>query len=202
MGVLVVTLAGGGFFVYGMIKGAAAPPPIVEEDPGERARRELESMRAAAKELGCPRAIQPTEAIQADAAKDPLPAGWMLDAPGWSRVTGPDRSKDQPILVYFGVPWCKYASAFERDTLADTRVRERVAGFARVRINPSAGDTEARVADDFGVKVYPTVVLVRAGDVRSRIDVLRDVDTQIMLGKPEDFVAALDLLDPPKGEGP
>lgn len=202
LGACVLAVASGGFFVWRLLENRnvhAVPPPSAAAEA--QIQQEFADMKAAAKELGCPRRIKATDAIVQEAANDPLPAGWMLDAPGWSRVTGPDRAKDQPMLVYFGVPFCKYATAFERDTLADPAVRARLSGFARVRINPEAGETEKRVADDFGVMVYPTVYVVRPGDQRTRIDVLRDVDQQIMLGKPQDLIAALDaLMAPPPDE--
>lgn len=199
LGSLVVAVGSGAFFAWRLVenRNQAAMPVVVPVDAAT-VRKEFDAMQAAARELGCPRGIKATEAIALEAANDPLPTGWMLDAPGWSRVTGADRAKDQPMLVYFGVPWCKYATAFERDTLADPAVRARLSGFARVRINPEAGETEARVADDYQVNVYPSVYLVKPSDDRTRLDVLRDVDQQIMLGKPEDLVAALDhLLSPP-----
>lgn len=188
-------LAGGLFLAAGLGAGAywllwPAPSPTAAVTPSTPSVS-LSALEAEASELGCPRRLQAPGSVVEKAQSDPLPVGWLNDEPGWVRATGPDRAPGSAMLVYFGVPWCKYSKAFERDVLANPAVSAAIAAFVRVRVNPDQGATEARVADDFGVKVYPTVVLVDADGKRRRIDVLRDVGQGIMLGKAEDFVAAV-----------
>ncbi|MBM4369009.1 MAG: thioredoxin family protein, partial [Deltaproteobacteria bacterium] len=182
--VLVVAVAAGGYL---LLAPAEPPPvPVAAPSPGD-----LHVLEKEAAELGCPRRIKAPETIEEKAAADPLPADWLNDAAGWTRATAPDRDPGAPMVVYFGVPWCKYAKAFERDVLADATVRAALRDHVRVRINPEAGDTESRLADDFGVKVYPTVVHVDSEGNRRKIAVLRDVGTEVMLGKAEDFAGAV-----------
>ncbi len=182
--VLVVALAAGAYLLLGTEE--EPRQPLVASSPSD-----LQVLEKEAAELGCPRRIKAPETIEEKAAGDPLPADWLNDAAGWTRATAPDRDPGAPMVVYFGVPWCKYAKAFERDVLADPTVRAALRDHVRVRVNPEAGDTESRVADDFGVKVYPTVVLVQGDGQRRRVPVLRDVGAEIMLGKAEDFVGAV-----------
>ena len=188
-------LAGGVVLAAGLAAAAywllwpSAPP----ESPAlqSTASVSLAALEAEASAIGCPRRVRAPGTIVEKALSDPLPPGWLNDEPGWVRATGPDRAPGAAMVVYFGVPWCKYSKAFERDVLGDAAVASATASLVKVRINPDVGETEARVADDFGVKVYPTVVVVAADGSRRRVEVLRDVGEGIMLGKAEDFVVAV-----------
>ncbi len=182
--VLVVALAAGAYLL--LRPEEATPSAVADTTPAD-----LQALEKEAAELGCPRRIKAPETIAEKAAGDPLPADWLNDAAGWTRATAPDRDAGAPMVVYFGVPWCKYAKAFERDVLADPAVRAALRDHVRVRVNPEAGDTESRLADEFGVKVYPTVVLVESEGARRKVAVLRDVGAELMLGKSEDFLGAI-----------
>lgn len=99
-----------------------------------------------------------------------VPAG-LPDRVRWTDFgAGLDRarSEDKPMLVTFVTNWCGYCSKMDRTTWKHPGVIERMADVVAVRVDAEDsrdrnGYTGARLAQEFGVDGFPTIVLLDGG---------------------------------------
>jgi thiol:disulfide interchange protein len=80
------------------------------------------------------------------------------------------QASGHPVMVYAHVDWCAPCHRLERETFADTAVRERLARFALGRLDLDDRDSEQQVgpyrlspaewAERLGAETPPTLVLL------------------------------------------
>ncbi len=108
------------------------------------------------------RGIEPPFAVGAErgqtAAEGPV---WLDFAPGLERA----KAEAKPVLVDFYADWCGPCRVMERRTFRHPEVVERLGDVVPVRVD--AEDTRSKrgvrgteVADRYGVRGYPTLVLM------------------------------------------
>jgi len=106
----------------------------------------------------------------------PLPAtavsdtyDWFKGATGYEEVFAIAKADDRPFLLLFAVDWCGYCTRLKKDYLNVSPVEDVVGDHLRVEINPEDGDAERKIANTYGVKGYPTFVVLYPGQETYRV---------------------------------
>lgn len=74
------------------------------------------------------------------------------------------RERQRPLLLYFHTDWCRYCRQFEQEFLPDPAVIEVLGEqYVGAKLNPEASSSEAAAAERYGVRAYPTLLVVRGG---------------------------------------
>lgn len=162
----------------------------VEEAEAKKPTGKLQELEEQAAELGCPRDMRPPPTIIEQAKEDAVPEGWLTDLAGWNRATSPDHT-GSTILVMVTVPWCNFGKAAERLMFTDPGVRARLKDVVKVRINPESSAEAQKIADEFGVRAYPSVFVRKAGVNSPRIQLFRDVNGTIAVAPSQEVVRLL-----------
>ncbi len=92
------------------------------------------------------------------------------DASGYARAIDQVQSGGKPMIVYFYTDWCPYCRKFEKNVLADASVEKKLESFVFVQINPDKGSLEEKIAQEYRVDGYPTVVFTGASGSRGGED--------------------------------
>jgi len=86
--------------------------------------------------------------------------------------TEPERAEldrlEGPAVVEFGSPWCGYCRA------AQPLIAEALAGHTGIRHLKIADSSGKRLGRSFGVKLWPTLILLRDGKELARLVRPRD----------------------------
>lgn len=154
---------------------------------------QLANLENAASDLGCPRRIKPPESLVQKANEDPVPEGWLADIAGWNRANSPEHANSE-ILVMVTVPWCNYGKAAERAFFRDPALGKHLQGVPKVRINAEAGPDEAKIADELGVRAFPSFYVMKGGKPSARVNLFRDVNGQTVVATTPDIISQLKTL--------
>jgi thiol:disulfide interchange protein len=85
---------------------------------------------------------------------------WYAGAGGYERAVAEQRASGAPMAVYFYVDWCPYCARMGREILPAREVRQFLDGVVKVRVNPESGAAEAALAEEFGVRGFPSFFVV------------------------------------------
>lgn len=94
---------------------------------------------------------------------------WFEGASGYEEVLAIAKAGDRPFLLLFAVDWCGYCTRLKKDYLNVSPVEDVVGEHLRVEINPEEGDAERKLANAYGVKGYPTFVVLYPGQEVYRV---------------------------------
>lgn len=162
------------------VAAATAPPPEAlaallsarEADAGLRAGREAPQAPPAPAAAASP-AANPEAAGLREAPERPLPrlcseTGWASGAGAFRAAVERQRTDGCPLVVYFGAAWCPFCKQFEAAVMPDARVASGLATALKVRIDAEGDDGEQALAKRYGIRGYPTVLLMVAPDASPR----------------------------------
>jgi thiol-disulfide isomerase/thioredoxin len=86
---------------------------------------------------------------------------WLYDASGYARALELQRELKVPLIVYFYADWCPYCNRLDSEYLPSAPVQQYLRGVVKVRINPEHGPAEEEIASRYGVRGYPTFLIMR-----------------------------------------
>lgn len=109
--------------------------------------------------------------VPAPAASDTY--DWFEGASGYEEVLAIAKAGDRPFLLLFAVDWCGYCKRLKKDYLNVSPVEDVVAEHLRVEINPEDGAAERKIADAYGVRGYPTFLVLYPGQDTYRVGPFR-----------------------------
>jgi thiol-disulfide isomerase/thioredoxin len=140
----------------------AAPPVAVQPAPAAAATPAVQAVvpvaPAAPSPEAAPRARREAAPPRAVPSLPTLP--WSEGARGFRSASNEQRASGCPMLLYFRTDWCPYCKQFDRSILSDSGVSAAIAPAVKVRIDPEKGDDERALAKKFGIRGYPTLILV------------------------------------------
>jgi thiol-disulfide isomerase/thioredoxin len=110
-------------------------------------------------------------AVPAPAVSDTY--DWFEGATGYEEVFAIAKAGDRPFLLLFAVDWCGYCKRLKKDYLNVSPVEDVVGDHLRVEINPEDGDAERKIANAYGVKGYPTFLVLYPGQETYRVGPFR-----------------------------
>jgi thiol-disulfide isomerase/thioredoxin len=88
---------------------------------------------------------------------------WYEGADGYEQALSIAKEGDRPLFLLFSVGWCGYCRALKKDYLDRRPVDDFIADHLRVDVNPEKGREERAVADRYGVRGYPTFLVLFPG---------------------------------------
>ncbi len=93
---------------------------------------------------------------------------WHSKASGYEEIYEGAKNEEKPFLLLFHVDWCGYCKRLQSELLDNSKVRQFLASYYRVKINPEDGEKEKLIAMKYGVSGYPNfrVVFPEGGSVR------------------------------------
>ena len=86
---------------------------------------------------------------------------WLYDSAGYTRALQLQRELRVPLVIYFYADWCPYCHQLESQYLPAAPVQQYLRGVVKVRINPEHGPAEEEIASRYGVRGYPTFLILR-----------------------------------------
>ena len=98
---------------------------------------------------------------------------WFEGASGYEEVFAIAKAGDRPFLLLFAVDWCGYCKRLKKEYLDVSPVEDVVGDYLRVEINPEDGDAEKKIASAYGVKGYPTFLVLYPGQEGYRVGPFR-----------------------------
>ena len=109
---------------------------------------------------------------------------WYSGARGYASALENQQRTGKPIALFFHTDWCASCKNL-RETVLSTRKFE---GFAQnlipVKINPETGVEERKIADKYGVRGYPTFLIVT-----DKFKTITPIRTRLNM-PPEKFIAS------------
>lgn len=87
---------------------------------------------------------------------------WNQGFDGYLKTSREQLQTGKPMALFFYTDWCSSCKALRENTLASPEVREYTKGMLLVKVNPEYGPVENQLAEDFGVRGYPSFFVVNA----------------------------------------
>ncbi len=81
--------------------------------------------------------------------------GWQHGASGYDKAMQSAVKKNAPLIVYFNTDWCGWCKKMNRDYIGAGSVKNFLADFPKVEINPDEGKRATLLRDKFGVTGFP-----------------------------------------------
>ncbi len=160
------------------------PPELAAPTPNSRPAPEPEWNPSAAEDL----------VLLPDPAPIPKPAAtasyfWHVGASGYQRGIEEAQREGRPMAVYFYTDWCPYCRELESELLSRAKVEEFLKYLVKIKINPDRGTRERSLANQYGVRGYPSFFVQSAPSARPQ-KIRRS--NRNGLKSPEEFVDTLE----------
>ena len=121
---------------------------------------------------------------------DIVSTSWYSGAGEYVTAMDEHRSMQTPLLVYFYTGWCPYCKKLDQEILPSEEVAQFMSSLNKVRINPEAGPDERALADQFGVRGYPSVFILPANsDAPIKIYPFKKVGVSFVAVTPSEFLS-------------
>lgn len=85
---------------------------------------------------------------------------WHSGFDGFVKANRIQQVEQKPMLLFFYTDWCQNCEALRENVLSTQTVKEFSQSIIPVKINPEIGALENQIAEDFGVRGYPTLIVV------------------------------------------
>ena len=85
---------------------------------------------------------------------------WYNGASGYRAALQLQKSTGKPIALFFHTDWCQNCKRLREAVLAKPEVDRFLKNAIPVKINPETGSKEQKIADIYGVRGYPTFLIV------------------------------------------
>jgi thiol-disulfide isomerase/thioredoxin len=120
---------------------------------------------------------------------DLVSRSWYSGAGEYVTAMDAHRSMQTPLLVYFYTGWCPYCKKLDQEILPTEEVAQFMRSVNKVRINPEAGPDERALADQFGVRGYPSVFIIPVNsDAPIKIYPFKKVGETFVAVTPSEFI--------------
>jgi thioredoxin-related protein len=123
-------------------------------------------------------------------AKD-FPSDWLANQAGYNTALEQQDATGKPILLYFHAPWCPYCTQLNDKLLFTPPVKDYLKDYINVYVYPTADSPEQTMAQDYGVRGYPTLFLIPKKGANP-LPVSPHVGRNLM--QPQQFINTLKVL--------
>ena len=80
---------------------------------------------------------------------------WYTDPASFESIEQAAKKKNKPYILFFYTDWCGYCKKMNKKYLSDTKVKQVLSRYYRIKINPDDGEKEYALAQEKGVTGYP-----------------------------------------------
>jgi thiol:disulfide interchange protein len=94
--------------------------------------------------------------------KDVSLSNWHRGADGYVSAVAEQQTTGKPIALFFYTDWCTSCERLRNEVLATNEVNRFVNTLIPVQVNPELSVAARRLADDYGVFGYPTILIIPA----------------------------------------
>ena len=137
-----------------------------------------------------PEDLEPVAAAEPEARPTLTPSfTWYEGASGFQRGIEEADREGKALAVYFYTDWCPYCRELESELLGRARVEEYLKYLVKIRINPETGNRERLLANQYGVRGYPSF-FIQVSPAAAPTKIRRT--TRDGLKTPEQFVETLE----------
>ena len=95
-------------------------------------------------------------------SKDTSLKNWANGFEGYVKSSRVQRESTKPIALLFYTDWCSSCKALRENILSADEVKQALTDFHPVKVNPERGSVNQALAKEYGVKGYPTFLVVNA----------------------------------------
>ncbi|MGD8559279.1 MAG: thioredoxin family protein [Gammaproteobacteria bacterium] len=85
---------------------------------------------------------------------------WHSNARGYQAALDLQSANGKPIALLFHTDWCQNCKRLREQVLANPEVDHYLKNAIPVKINPEMGLKERQIADSYGVRGYPTFLMI------------------------------------------
>lgn len=116
---------------------------------------------------------------------------WYRGPEGFRRAAAESAASGRAIFVYVYTDWCPYCRQFEGELLETAAVKYYLRAFPKVRVNPETTAGASSLANQLGVRGYPTFMMLRPGaGTATHVPRMTADGDRPRLKTPQEFVAA------------
>jgi thiol:disulfide interchange protein len=132
---------------------------------------------------------QDNSASEPTGRADVVSHSWYSGAGEYVTAMDAHRSMQTPLLVYFYTGWCPYCKKLDQEILPTEEVAQFMRSVNKVRINPEAGPDERALADQFGVRGYPSIFIIPSNsDAPIKVYPFKKVGETFVAATPSEFI--------------
>lgn len=84
---------------------------------------------------------------------------WLKDSSGYARAIEVGAKENLPVLIYGYTDWCGFCKKLEKTYFNDDRMKETLARFIKVKINPEHSRSDNELFTRLGGTGYPTLFI-------------------------------------------
>ena len=85
---------------------------------------------------------------------------WYSGFSGFIQASNTQKQEQKPLLVFFYTDWCVNCKNLREKVLVDDEVQQFLKQVIPVQINPEQGVLENQLAEEFGVRGYPSLFVI------------------------------------------
>lgn len=75
------------------------------------------------------------------------------------------KSKNVPIMIDVYTDWCTWCEELDKNTYANKKVSDMAKKMVSVKLNPETSKEGERIAEQYGVKGYPTILFINSDGI-------------------------------------
>lgn len=83
---------------------------------------------------------------------------WYSGHVGYNEAMKVSDENETPAIIYMHTDWCKYCKEFESELLTNYDVKNNLAQFVKIKINPEKSDQNKQLYKKLNGKGYPTIM--------------------------------------------
>lgn len=91
---------------------------------------------------------------------------WHKNAEGYQLALREQARSGKPLALFFHTDWCESCKKLRKNVLASAQFEKFLPNIIPVKINPETSPMEKAIADHFGVRGYPTFLIISANPQR------------------------------------
>lgn len=93
-------------------------------------------------------------------ATDASLSHWYSNASGYQAALDQQQKSGKPVALFFHTDWCSSCKNLRETVLSSRQFEQFSAQLIPVKINPEMGLNEKKIADSYGVRGYPTFLII------------------------------------------
>jgi thiol:disulfide interchange protein len=99
---------------------------------------------------------------------------WYTKASSFEKIEKAAQKKNKPYIFFVYTDWCGYCKKMNKKYFSNAKIKQILAKYYRIKINPDKGEEEKALASEKGVNGYPDFRIVHPDGRTIKIHPFRD----------------------------